>query len=171
MDMPGAHIYIYTDILTLYLHYTMAQDHGLCRKKGVRESNGTGARAASAGPCCICQRDSLAACKLMKHDDPGAHGMNRDQSTMNGGKLLRRAVGMAKVTRQAHSLQNQAAAGTQPADSPPGSGLKTHNSQQLAGLAAKQWPQTKLACLSPCSAGRWGECSGAGSQEGGCRPT
>ena len=31
-----------------------------------------------------------------------------------------------------------------------------NNSQQLAGLAAKQWPQTKLACLSPCSAGGWG---------------
>ena len=42
----------------------MAQDHGLCRKKG-KESKWTGARAATAGPCCSCQRDSLAACKLL----------------------------------------------------------------------------------------------------------
>ena len=36
------------------------------------------------------------------HDDPGAHGMNRGQSTMNGGKLLRRTVGMTwqRVDRQ-----------------------------------------------------------------------
>ena len=31
------------------------------KEKG--KSNGPGARAATAGPCCSCQRDSLAACK------------------------------------------------------------------------------------------------------------
>ena len=42
-----------------------------------------------------------------------------------------------KVARQAkHSPQNRYCRQTQPADSPPGTGLKTH-SQQLAGLAAK----------------------------------
>ena len=63
--------------------------------------------------------------------------MDRGQSTMNGGKLLRRAVGMAKVTRQANTAcRTRPLQATQPEDSPPGTGLIT-NSQQLAGLAAK----------------------------------
>ena len=49
----------------------------------------------------------------------------------------------------------------------PAQALKQHNSQQLAGLAAKQQPQTTLAGLSPCIAGRWREYSGAGTQETG----
>ena len=59
----------------------MAQDHGLCRKKVRGVNKWTGARAATAGPCCSCQRDSLAACKhagpddkLLALTDPGAHG-------------------------------------------------------------------------------------------------
>ena len=90
----------------------MAQDHGLCRKK--KQSNGPGARAASAGPCCSCQQDSLAACKhvgfeldvpILAHMD-----MNRaKQSKMTGrtGQMMR-AVGMAgKEWQQAHSPQNR----------------------------------------------------------------
>ena len=83
----------------------MAQDHGLCRKE--KQSNGPGARAATAGPCCSCQRDS--SCSLQTagpNTDPGAHGMNRGskQKQMNGAKQLEaiergqelmRAVGMA----------------------------------------------------------------------------
>ena len=53
-----------------------------------------GARAATAGPRCCCLRGSLAACKLLaltdnkppallNDDDPGAHGNERGQSTMN----------------------------------------------------------------------------------------
>ena len=49
----------------------------------------------------------------------------------------------------------------------PAQALKKHNSPQMAGLAAKQQPQTTLAGLSPCSAGRWRECGGAGTQEAG----
>ena len=45
---------------------------------------------------------------------------------------------------------------TQPADDLPGT-----------GLVAKQQPQTTLAGLSPCSAGRWREYGGAGTQEAG----
>ena len=107
-------------------------------------------------PRCCCQRDSLAACKqdASKHGEPGAHGMNRGQSKMNGGKLLRRAVGMAWQRRAGTQPAEQGhCRRTQPVDSPPGSGLKKHNSQQMAGLAAKQQPQTTLAGLSPCSAG------------------
>ena len=33
--------------------------------KKKESTNGPGARAATAGPCCSCQRDSLAACKLL----------------------------------------------------------------------------------------------------------
>ena len=90
---------------------------------------------------------------------------------MNGGKMLMRAVGMAgKREAGKHSLLNKHCRQTQPADSPPGTGLKT-NGPQLAGLAAITTAADDLACLSPCSAGRWGECSGVGTQEGGCRPT
>ena len=77
----------------------------------------------------------------------------------------------AKMARQAHSLQNKAAAGKhsrrtlrpaqaskkQPADGRP--------------RGKQQQPQTMSACLSPCSAGMWGECKGVCSQEGGLRPT
>ena len=65
------------------------------------------------------------------------------------GKMLMRAVGMAgKNGRQTkhsllnsncrqHRLLNKATQATQPADSPPGTGLKQMNGPQLAGLAAK----------------------------------
>ena len=56
---------------------------------------------------------------------------------LDGGKNVEKGSGhdMAKGG-QAHSLLNKHCRQTQPADSPPGTGLKT-NSQQLAGLAAK----------------------------------
>ena len=75
--------------------------------------------------------------------------MTGGKANLNGGKLLRRAVGMAgKNGRQAtksllnsscrqHRLLNKATQATQPADSPPGTGLKQTNGPQLAGLAAK----------------------------------
>ena len=52
--------------------------------------------------------------------------------------MLRRAVGMAGKdgSRQTKSPQNRHCRQTQPADSPPGTGLET-NSQQMAGLAAR----------------------------------
>ena len=65
-----------------------------------------------------------------------------------------------------HSLQNKAAAGEHSWQTMrPAQALKQNNSQQMAGLAAKQWPQTTLAGLSPCSAGWWRECGGAGHSE------
>ena len=61
-------------------------------------------------------------------------------------------VWQAKMARQAHSLQNKATAGKQPADSPPGTGLKTHG-PQMAGLAANNQPQMTSASRR---AGKWG---------------
>ena len=69
--------------------------------------------------------------------------------------------------RRTHSLLNKALQATQPADSPPGSGLKTHG-PPLAGFAAKTQLPTMMADRR---AGKWGECEGVGTQEGGCRPT
>ena len=72
----------------------MAQDHELCKKKG-KAVKWTGARAATAGPCCSCQRNSLAACKHVGTEDKLlalkpilAHmAMNRGKrSKVNGGK-------------------------------------------------------------------------------------
>ena len=78
----------------------------------------------------------LAACKhvdLYNDEDPGAHGneqgqrskMNRTgKSKLERGQMMR-AVGMAgKGWQQAHSPQNSHCRRTQPADSPPGTGLK-----------------------------------------------
>ena len=41
MDMPGVHTYIYSTVQLSLIIYTkpMAQDHGLCRKKGKRVNN------------------------------------------------------------------------------------------------------------------------------------
>ena len=55
---------------------------------------------------------------------------------------MRRAVGMAGKTRHCRR--------TQPADSPPGTGLKT-NGHQMAGLAAKTTAaDDEVGLLSPC---------------------
>ena len=70
---------------------------------------------------------------------------------MNGGK---------NVNRQTKPAEQGRCRQTQPADNPTGTGLEAHNSQQ-----------TSLAGLSPCSAGWWRECGGAGHSEGGLRPT
>ena len=97
-------------------------------------------------------------------------GANKDE--LNGGKLLRRAVGMAgKGWQQAHSPQNKTTAG--------GHSQRILRSAQASKQTATDdrpcsettAAATMLAGLSPCSAGRWGECSGVGTQEGGLRPT
>ena len=151
MDMPGAHTHVYTDILTLLFTLPMAQDHGLCRKKeAVTNEPAHGpplqARVAAAN------RTVLQLANMLL--DPGAHGMNRGQNTMNGGKLLRRAVGMAWQRR----------AGTQPAEQATAGGHSRQTlrpAQASKNQTASSWPasqknnsqQMKLAGLSPCSAG------------------
>ena len=123
-----------------------------------------GARAATADPRCSCQRDS----PYNLNDDPGAHGNEQGakQSKMNGGKNVEGSGhDMAKVAAGKQSLQNKAATGKHSRQMVcPAQASKKNNSQQLAGLAAKQQPQM-LAGLSPCSAGRWRECGGAGHSE------
>ena len=78
---------------------------------------------------------------------------------------------MTKVAGK-HSRQNRAAAGEHSRRTiRPAQASKKQRPQMLAGLAAKQQPQTTLAGLSPCSAGWWSEYDGAGHSEGGLRPT
>ena len=68
--------------------------------------------------------------------DPGAHGMNRGQSKMNGGKLLRRAVGMAWQRRAGTQPAEQGRCRqTQPADDLPGTGLEA--------TTASSWPASQ----------------------------
>ena len=94
---------------------------------------------------------------------------------MNGGKNVEEGsrYGMAKVNRQTQPAEQGRCRQTQPADDPTGTGLEVTTADDPAdtGLAAKQQPQMKLAGLSPCSAGWWRECGGAGHSEGGLRPT
>ena len=83
-----------------------------------------------------------------------------------------REVGMAWQRRAGiQSPQNRAAAGGHSRQTICPAQASRNNSQQMAGLAAKQQPPMTLAGLSPCSAGRWREYSGAGSSTGGLRPT
>ena len=57
---------------------------------------------------------------------------------LNGGKMLMRAVGMAGKGWQANKKPaEQQLQATPPADAPSGTGLKTNDGHQLAGLAAR----------------------------------
>ena len=104
------------------------------------------------------------------NDDPGAHGMNGGkQRKTERGQTMRRAVGMAWQRRAGkHSPQDKAAAGEH-------SRQMICPAQALKHTTANSWPasqqnnscQMMLAGLSPCSAGRWRECGGAGTQEAG----
>jgi len=73
--------------------------------------------------------------------------MDGGKANLNGGKMLMGSGYGRQRWQQAHSPQNnncrqhrllnKATQATQPADSPPGTGLKQTNGPQLAGLAAK----------------------------------
>ena len=83
------------------------------------------------------------------------------------------AVGMNQVERQAKPAEQGRCRQTQPADDPTGAGLEAQL-QTIRPVQASQQhnsQQTSLAGLSPCSAGWWRECGGAGHSEGGLRPT
>ena len=91
--MPSRRLVFTQTAYLINLHYT----HGpgswtLQEKEGVKW---TGARAATAGPCCSCQRDSFRSWQTagpdkllaLTDDDPGAHGNGTGANeAMNGGK-------------------------------------------------------------------------------------
>ena len=153
----------------------MAQDHGLCRKK--KQSNGPGARAATAGPCCSCQRDSLAACKLLfcmtRRSWRTWYGTGANKAKMNGAKQNKMNGGKNVDEGSGHGRQRwhgrQNTAGRLSVRHRPQNNRTAHS---WPALQQKQQLQMS-SCLSPCSAGKWGggECKGVGTQEGGCRPT
>ena len=84
--------------------------------------------------------------------------LNRGQSKIERGKNVEEGSGhgMAKVTRQANK-----AGKTRPLQA---------NTAGGTGLEEKQQPEM-LAGLSPCSAGWWRECGGAGHSKGRLGPT
>ena len=167
----GALIFTIQYILT-YKFYTKPwpRINGLCRKKE-QSIVKTGARAASAGPCCSCQQDSLYNSRRSWRTWNEQGG---GQSKMNGasehGQWAWHGKGeQAHKARRTRPLQANKAGGRSARHRP-----QRNNSQQLAGrtgLAAKQRPPMKLAGLSPCSAGWWRECGGAGHSKGGLGPT
>ena len=76
--------------------------------------------------------------------------------------------GQAKPAEQGRCRQ------TQPADDLTGTGLEEQLLQTIRPVQATQQnnsQQMMLAGLSPCSAGWWRECGGAGHSEGGLGPT
>ena len=108
----------------------MAQDHGLCREK--EKVKWTGARAATAGPCCSCQRDSSSSLQtagpdnkllaltnltILAHMDMN-RGKHNEATEMDGAKQNERGQdvdegsGHGRQRWQANkSLQNKTAAG------------------------------------------------------------
>ena len=129
-----------------------------------------GARAATAGPCCSCQQGSPR--KLL--DDPGAHGNEQGwQSKIEWGLVnVGSRHGMAKVAGK-QSRQNKAAAGKHSRQMiRPAQALKKPQLQTIRPVQALQQNNSQqLAGLSPCSAGWWRECGGAGHSESGLGPT
>ena len=112
----------------------MAQDHGLCRKKKVKKSQ-TMHRPPLQARVVAANR----AVRTTSHDDPGAHGLNRGQSKMNRtGQTVEKGSGhgMAKASRHTACRTNHCRR-TQPADSPPGTGLKE--------TTASSWPASRRA--------------------------
>ena len=114
----------------------MAQDHELCRKKK-QEKSKTGARAASAGPCCSCHKDSLAACKLLRRSWRTWTEQGAKQNEQNGGKQRegqwawhgKGDTAGKQPAEQGHCRR------TQPADNLPGTGLKK--------TTASRWPASQ----------------------------
>ena len=99
------------------------------------------------------------------------NGAKQDEGSGHGRQSGRQPKRPAEQsTAGKHSLLNRHCRQTQPADSPSSKGLKT-NSQQLAGFAAKtqQLPDDVVLPFAVQVSG-WAECSGVGTQEGGCRP-
>ena len=95
--MPGdAHSYLQQTAYLINFTLTHGPGSWTLQEKEGKSQKWTGARAATAGPCCSCQRDSLAACKhvgfvdkLLALTDPGAHGNEQGQankSELDGGK-------------------------------------------------------------------------------------
>ena len=94
---------------------------------GKRGKSQTDARAATAGPCCSCQQDSLAACKHVatRRSWRTWNEQGAKQSKLNGGKNVEGSGhGMAKASRHTKPAEQGRCRRTQPADSPPGTGLK-----------------------------------------------
>ena len=103
-------------------------------------------------------------------DDPGAHGHDRwGQSKMNGGKNVDvgSGHGTAKASRQTKPAEQGRCRQTQPADDLPGTGLTETTASSWPASQQNNSQQMTLAGLSPCSAGRWREYAGAGTQETG----
>ena len=168
--MPGAHTYIYS---TLHLNLIFTLHHGpgswTLQEKGKVTNRRTGRLCRPVLQLPTGQFSQLANMLVRSWrtwNEEGANKMNR-----TGARTCEGQWGWHGKGEQAHSLQNKAlqadtAGGLSARHRPP-------NKQPAVGRphSQKQQPQTMSACLSSCSAGRWGERSGAGSQEGGCRPT
>ena len=140
---------------------------------GRKSQKSTGARAATAGPCCSCQQDSPCS----SHDDPGAHGNEQGawKCRTEPGQKMMRAAGMAwQRWAGKHSLQSKAVAGKHSRRTiRPAQALKKQQLQTIRPVQASQQNSQpmKLAGLLPCSAGWWRECGGAGHSKGGLGPT
>ena len=147
-----------------YINFTLNHSPGSMDSTGKEKESKTGARAATAGPRRSCQRDSSCSLQTVAFAMiPARMEMNRGVgANQNRTGLVNRGSGhgMAKVTAGKQSLLSKATAGE-------------HSRRMIRPAQASQQnnSQQMLAGLSPCSAGWWRECGGAGHSRGGLRPT
>ena len=84
-------------------------------------------------------------------DDPGAHGMNRGKQNEQNGATVEEGsgYGMAKASRHT-ACRTRHCRQTQPADSPPGTGLKKQTASrwpasQRNNSCRRRWPASRRA--------------------------
>ena len=162
----------------------MAQDHGLCREKGKSKINGPVHGPPLQARVAAANGTVLAAGKLLALTTAGPDRRSwrtwngTGQSTMkqltwtgaskmNGGKNLMRAVGMAgKNGRQTARRTGTAGRHSRRFSAR----LRPQNTRPTDGrpCSKQQLPQMTSASRR---AGKWGECKGVGTEEGGLRPT
>ena len=137
--MPGVHSYTIHLNLIIYTNHGPGSMDSAGKEKGKKSK--TGARAATAGPCCSCQQDSPYNLRV----DPGAHGNEQGgQSKINRGQTDEEGSGhdMAKVNRQTKPAEQGRCRRTQPADDPTGTGLEA----QLQTIRPVQASQQNNSC-------------------------
>ena len=163
--MPEAHSYVQY-ILTPYKFYTKPGP-------GSINSAGKGQRVKSEpahGPPLQARVVAANRTVLTTCDDPGAHGNEQGgQSKIERGQTDDVGSGHGKGGRQAQPAELGRCRHTQPADDLTGTGLEAQL-QTIRPVQASQQnnsQQTSLAGLSPCSAGWWRECGGAGTRKAG----
>ena len=139
--MPGAHTHIYTDILTLLIYInTMAQDHGLCRKKEKSQNRCTGCLCRPVLQLPTGQFRSLQTCwyLILAHmEGTGANKskLNGGKANLNGGKNVEEGSGHGRQRVDRHTACRTGTAGKH--------SRRTLRPAQALKQTASSWPASQ----------------------------